>query len=447
MWLYRYAMTAHDVKTWHKKILEPYAPMYPHAILGYTFDTANGWTVLNRVAATGDVFDAELWTADRGNVTWRNSSNVAKTLQPSPPPPLDVAAPEGPSSLRFGANDTMTSGFIRDSTDGALAVDETLTFEAWIKPNRLDRMQVVASYGVGDNATSGLSLAIMCPEGGGRGCCGDHLRGSIGFIAPTRDDVDVATTHARRRGRRLTEHGALATTILFPVLAGNSSATQGGSGRGDAADEVWNTMAILQTGIDDGTIPSTYGLTIDHTSLSHQDDMCDSAKVEAALHSALFLFLPDQEKFDLFVCGEATESKAVIKSWVQGGGNIFVGATGGISSDGRSNDVALLNAIFDWDLTKSTGTYGTFGRNEINAAGTVFENMGASTFNLPATQTMYANCGTSPCLPIFTAGASGTDKTQYILARWQVGGGNVFHHANNDPYQVCPIAQVTFPWG
>ena len=80
--------------------------------------------------------------------------------------------------------------------------------------------------------------------------------------------------------------------------------------------------------------------------------MCDSAKVEAALKSALFLFLPDQERFDLFVCGAATESKAKIKSGVKGGGNVFVGATS--IPRGVSNDVALLKAIFGWDLTKST---------------------------------------------------------------------------------------------
>ena len=60
---------------------------------------------------------------------------------------------------------------------------------------------------------------------------------------------------------------------------------------------------------------------------------------------------------------------------------------------------------------------------------------------------MYANCGSTSCLPIFTAGAGGTDTTQYVLARWKVGEGNVFHHANNDPFQVCPAAQVTFPCG
>ena len=231
-----------------------------------------------------------------------------------------------------------------------------------------------------------------------------------------------------------------ANTILFPVLAGGATTTQAGGGAGDRADEVWNTMAIIQTGINDGTIPSTYGLTIDHSSLSTQSDMCDSAKVEAALNSALFLFLPDQEGFDLFVCGAATESKAKIKSWVEGGGHMFMG-----KSD-ISSDVDALNAIFGWDLSKAPFISTTFSRNDVNAAGTVFETMAPPDFQYSGEE--LGNCGTTSCLPIFTEGsAGGTDTTKYFLAKWNVGNGTVWHQASGDPFNVCPAAQVTFPWG
>ena len=56
-----------------------------------------------------------------------------------------------------------------------------MTIEAWIKPESGDefaRLQTIAMLG-----DLGWGVQLMCPEGAGLGCCGDHVMRSVGFFA------------------------------------------------------------------------------------------------------------------------------------------------------------------------------------------------------------------------------------------------------------------------
>ena len=62
--------------------------------------------------------------------------------------------------------------------------------EAWINPQVGEaRAQTIIMLGY-----LGWGVQLMCPEGAGLGCCGDHLLGAVGFF--NGQDADPNTTCA-----------------------------------------------------------------------------------------------------------------------------------------------------------------------------------------------------------------------------------------------------------
>jgi hypothetical protein len=171
-------------------------PNYDKVIAWYKFDTAHEYVVIDKI---GDI-NGEVHTSDDQSVLWDNASyvNVLTGLvaPPSPPmPPSPPPAQSGPSSLRFNGVDSFAKIAHDDSAPfhsshlvGPFVPDNALTFEAWIKPSRLDRVQHVAGLGDG-----GWAVRTLCPTGGGlidglteeqRGCCKSGIpEGAIGFYS------------------------------------------------------------------------------------------------------------------------------------------------------------------------------------------------------------------------------------------------------------------------
>ena len=125
--------------------------------------------------------DDVLWDAGRNvdvSATYQKSNRTS-----APPPPQT-----GPSALRFNGYDTQVavniSGSSPDLTDH-FAPEDALTFEAWVRPSRVDKTQFIASSKITDGAS------LMCNAATGTTCCGDHVDGAIGFwthSAPDRDN-------------------------------------------------------------------------------------------------------------------------------------------------------------------------------------------------------------------------------------------------------------------
>ncbi|MDC1215392.1 hypothetical protein N8152_01035, partial [bacterium] len=185
------------------------SPHFARGILGYSFDDARGDDVLNvfpdpdDASFGGNRFDGQITSRDAGYVVWdvSNRATLSPAIGfPSPPPPAAPPPPfngQGPSSLRFNGGNT--SAFLKESSEGGRYLDFTdsglMTFEAWIKPERFGKFQFLAAAEGFEGDREGWSVAIMCPEGAGDGCCGDHVDGSLGFMA--RKAVSSDCTNAR----------------------------------------------------------------------------------------------------------------------------------------------------------------------------------------------------------------------------------------------------------
>ena len=168
-------------------------PNYDKVIAWYKFDTAHEYVVVDKI---GDI-NGEVHTSDDQSVLWDNASyvNVLTGLvaPPSPPMPPSPSPPtqSGPSSLRFNGEDAYAQIAHDDATtfhsshlDGPFVpkAASALTFEAWIKPSRLDQLQHIA--GLGNN---GWAVRTLCPKLGipsddAKGCCRTDIpEGAIGF--------------------------------------------------------------------------------------------------------------------------------------------------------------------------------------------------------------------------------------------------------------------------
>ena len=73
-----------------------------------------------------------------------------------------------------------------------------MTFEAWIKPERFGKFQFLAATEGFEGDRAGWSIAIMCPDGAGEGCCGDHVDGSLGFMARKAVSSDCANARSTK---------------------------------------------------------------------------------------------------------------------------------------------------------------------------------------------------------------------------------------------------------
>ena len=87
-----------------------------------------------------------------------------------------------------------------------------MTIEAWIKPEGGDefaRLQTIAMLG-----DLGWGVQLMCPEGAGLGCCGDHVLRSVGFFAQGTPSSDACeSTMSSTVGVALDEWSHIAVVV------------------------------------------------------------------------------------------------------------------------------------------------------------------------------------------------------------------------------------------
>ena len=155
-------------------------PMYHQLILNYKFDASSGIDG-GRVVDLGPLeLDGFASSADDDTMVYYSSeAKATDPAAPAPPPPSPSPPPMppqvGPASMYFNGVDTHVTFRNESATLAALT---ELTFEAWIKPDADVRAEALVMYG-----NFGWGLLLMCnPEdGAGRGCCGSHTSGSLGF--------------------------------------------------------------------------------------------------------------------------------------------------------------------------------------------------------------------------------------------------------------------------
>ena len=89
--------------------------------------------------------------------------------------------------------------------------------------------------------------------------------------------------------------------------------------------------------------------------------------LQTKLDNASFLFMPDMESgFNVDTIDLPTSARTILKDWVNAGGVLMMTGTYG------SKDTDFLNAVFNWDLTTTTGS--NWSLNTTNATGTPFVN-------------------------------------------------------------------------
>jgi hypothetical protein len=216
--VYAALWSASDISSWYDKPAAPAtsttraSPHFALGVLGYSFDGARGNAVKNVFPDpdegfyAGNRFDGVITSRDAGDVVWDASDRASLTSAPeyaSPPPshsPSPSFAGSSNSSLRFDGAEA--SAFLKESSEGGKYLDFTdsgvMTFEAWIKPERFGKFQFLAATEGFDGDRAGWSIAIMCPDGAGEGCCGDHVDGSLGFMARKAVSSDCANARSTK---------------------------------------------------------------------------------------------------------------------------------------------------------------------------------------------------------------------------------------------------------
>ena len=211
-----YAGEMDEVKFWHARLAAEtisfhkdysYVHWHPNAgnlIAYYKFDQARGRYAYEYFHTKEYVMD--LYSSDDDHILWNNGTTKDAPLlgtpsppmsptPPNPPPPSPPAFPPAPPKARGKYEPRVDEGntavyfdgaksFGRIGNDASLlstANSQTMTIEAWIKPESGDefaRLQTIAMLG-----DLGWGVQLMCPEGAGLGCCGDHVMRSVGFFA------------------------------------------------------------------------------------------------------------------------------------------------------------------------------------------------------------------------------------------------------------------------
>jgi hypothetical protein len=214
--VYAALWSATEINSWYDKPAAPAtsttraSPHFALGVLGYSFDGARGNAVKNVFPDpdegyyAGNRFDGVITSRDAGDVVWDASDRASLASAPgySPPPSATPAPPftDSYSSLRFDGAET--SAFLQESSEGGKYLDFTdsgvMTLEAWIKPERFGKFQFLAATEGYEGDRAGWSIAIMCPDGAGEGCCGDHVDGSLGFMARKAVSSDCANARSTK---------------------------------------------------------------------------------------------------------------------------------------------------------------------------------------------------------------------------------------------------------
>jgi hypothetical protein len=181
MW---HAALKHDSIVFHMNNSVVYwHPNFNDTIAYYKFDRSHEFIVYDSLNMYKDplnyapnfqgrsAYHGRINTTDFQNVLWNNLSHVVAHYPPAPPPPSppppSPPPQPGPAALYF--NGVNTLGEV--AFDAAMAPADALTFEAWIRPSRVDRAQFISSVG-----NEGWGVAIMCSGPNqlkeDSGCCG-----------------------------------------------------------------------------------------------------------------------------------------------------------------------------------------------------------------------------------------------------------------------------------
>jgi hypothetical protein len=127
-------------------------------------------------------------SSDEDDVLWFNKKSIMgipiptdteAVSAPSPPPAPPPSPPPqpGPSAIYFNGKDTQVKFDFSNNTEEMInhfAPQDAFTFEAWVKPSTIDKLQFIAAI---DNYGWGISL--MCNHG--VGCCNKHQPGAVSF--------------------------------------------------------------------------------------------------------------------------------------------------------------------------------------------------------------------------------------------------------------------------
>ena len=215
--VYAALWSASEINSWYDKPAAPAtsttraSPHFALGVLGYSFDAAQGNAVKNVFPDpdegfyAGNRFDGVVTSRDAGDVVWDASDRASLASAPGyASPPSATSAPpftdSAYSSLRFDGAET--SAFLQESSEGGKYLDFTdsgvMTLEAWIKPERFGKFQFLAATEGYEGDRAGWSIAIMCPDGAGEGCCGDHVDGSLGFMARKAVSSDCANARSTK---------------------------------------------------------------------------------------------------------------------------------------------------------------------------------------------------------------------------------------------------------
>ena len=189
-----YEHMTYGVLPWHVK--------FNDSIAYYKFDRAHGDVVYDSLYFYRDpdnftnasnfrnLYDGVITTTDDQRSLWDATSNRDAAYGISPPPAPASPPPQlrGPSAVHF--NGVRSIGVV--NFDPAFAPMDAFTFEAWIRPERIDVMQHIAGIGNG-----GWAVSLLCSAGGARdsttGCCGNHADGTVGFFTErNQTDIDSA---------------------------------------------------------------------------------------------------------------------------------------------------------------------------------------------------------------------------------------------------------------
>ena len=164
-----------EVRMWHASLagetiksfkdlgLVNWHPNFEDVLAYYKFDRSYGSVVYDRSALRNDPYNVTEDAGYQGVITstdaeysmWNNSTNMnvpdSAPSPPSPPPP-GMTASDG-ASLYFNGEDSM--GVVEYHP--AMTPEEVFTFEAWIRPENLDRYQQIVGI-----SNDGWAIDLTC---------------------------------------------------------------------------------------------------------------------------------------------------------------------------------------------------------------------------------------------------------------------------------------------